>query len=183
MRRRPPGPAVQRRGRFRRRCLRVLLIPVLIFTGAAISMHFQPPNAEVPKGIAEAMLPGDVVVATRNVQARKAYLAHATLEPATRRGRRPDCMGGSAATALTSAGDGNGLTDSDNVARQWPLQGMADPDVADGKRLFIGTAPRDRGDADISLTIFGVDPARPGFLSPGHRRRPVAAGGSGCPDP
>ena len=71
-----------------------------------------------------------------------------------------------AADVMISAQDANALTDGGNVARQWLLQAMADPDVADGIGLFIGNVPWDRVDADISLTTFGIDPAKPAFLSP-----------------
>jgi putative ABC transport system permease protein len=70
------------------------------------------------------------------------------------------------ADVMISAADANGLTDGGNVARQWLLQAMADPDVADGMGLFIANAPWDRGDADISLTTFGVDPAKPSYVAP-----------------
>ncbi|KAB2884708.1 MAG: FtsX-like permease family protein [Albidovulum sp.] len=70
------------------------------------------------------------------------------------------------ADVMISAGDANSLTDGGNVARQWLLQAMADPDVADGMGFFIANVPWDRGDKDISLTTFGVDPAKPGFLAP-----------------
>ena len=70
------------------------------------------------------------------------------------------------ADVMISAGDANALTDGGNVARQWLLQAMADPDVADGTGLFIANVPWDRGEKDISLTTFGVDPAKPGFLAP-----------------
>ena len=70
------------------------------------------------------------------------------------------------ADVMISAADANGLTDGGNVARQWLLQAMADPDVIDGMGVFIANAPWDRGDADISLTTFGVDPARPAFVAP-----------------
>jgi putative ABC transport system permease protein len=71
-----------------------------------------------------------------------------------------------AADVMISAADANALTDGGNVARQWLLQAMADPDVVDGMGLFIGNVPWDRGDADISLTTFGVDPAKPDLLAP-----------------
>ena len=70
------------------------------------------------------------------------------------------------ADVMISATDANALNDGGNVARQWLLQAMADPDVTEGAGLFIGNVPWDRGDADISLTTFGVDPARPGFIAP-----------------
>lgn len=69
------------------------------------------------------------------------------------------------ADLMISAGDANSLTDGGNVARQWLLQAMADPDVADGIGLFIANVPWDRGDQDISLTTFGLDPAKPGFVA------------------
>lgn len=67
---------------------------------------------------------------------------------------------------MISAGDANSLTDGGNVARQWLLQAMADPDVSDGMGLFIANVPWDRGDKDISLTTFGIDPVKPAFLAP-----------------
>jgi putative ABC transport system permease protein len=71
------------------------------------------------------------------------------------------------ADIMISAGDANSFTDGGNVARQWLLQAMADPDVSDGVGLFVANVPWDRGEKDISLSTFGVDPAKPGFLSPG----------------
>ena len=70
------------------------------------------------------------------------------------------------ADIMISAGDANSLTDGGNVARQWLLQAMADPDVVDGASLFIANVPWDRGDKDISLTTFGVNPVKTDFLAP-----------------
>ena len=70
------------------------------------------------------------------------------------------------ADIMISAGDANSLTDGGNVARQWLLQAMADPDVVDGASLFIANVPWDRGDKDISLTTFGVNPVKTGSLAP-----------------
>ena len=42
------------------------------------------------------------------------------------------------------------LTDGGNVARQWLLQAMADPDVADGMGLFVANVPWDRGEKPTS---------------------------------
>ena len=70
------------------------------------------------------------------------------------------------ADIMISAGDSNALTDGGNVARQWLLQAMADPDVDDGMGLFLANVPWDRGEKDISLSTFGVDPAKPGFIAP-----------------
>lgn len=71
-----------------------------------------------------------------------------------------------AADIMISAADANALSDGGNVARQWLLQAMSDPDVRDGTGLFIANVPWDRGDKDVSLTTFGVDPAKPDFLAP-----------------
>jgi len=71
------------------------------------------------------------------------------------------------ADVVISAADANSLTDGGNVARQWLLQAMADPDVSDGMGLFVGSVPWDRGDTDLSLTTFGIDPTRPDFVAPG----------------
>lgn len=71
-----------------------------------------------------------------------------------------------AADVMISAPDANSLTEGGNVARQWLLQSLADPDVLDGIGLFVGNVPLDRQDADISLTTFGVDPAKPDFMAP-----------------
>ena len=56
------------------------------------------------------------------------------------------------ADVMISAADANGLTDGGNVARQWLLQAMADPDVTDGMGRFIGNVPWDRADVDIGFT-------------------------------
>ena len=70
------------------------------------------------------------------------------------------------ADLMISAADANGLTDGGNVARQWLLQALADPDVTDGMGLFLANVPWDRGDKDISLTTFGIDPIKPDFITP-----------------
>lgn len=70
------------------------------------------------------------------------------------------------ADIMISATDANAMAEGGNVARQWLLQALGDPEVADGVGLFVGNVPWDRGEKDISLTTFGVDPARPGFLAP-----------------
>lgn len=67
---------------------------------------------------------------------------------------------------MISAGDANSLTDGGNVARQWLLQAMADPDVTDAMGLFLANVAWDRGEKDISLSTFGVDPVKPGFINP-----------------
>ncbi len=69
------------------------------------------------------------------------------------------------ADIMISASDASTLTDGGNVARQWLLQALGDPDVAAGMGLFIANVPWDRGEKDISLTTFGVDPTKTEFLS------------------
>lgn len=70
------------------------------------------------------------------------------------------------ADVMISAPDANALTDGGNVARQWLLQALADPDVTEGMGLFIGNVPWDRRESDISLTTFGIDPSKPDFVAP-----------------
>ena len=70
------------------------------------------------------------------------------------------------ADLMISAEDANAFNEGGNVARQWLLQAMADPDVAEGMGLFLGNVPWDRATKDITFTTFGVDPAQPAFLSP-----------------
>lgn len=69
------------------------------------------------------------------------------------------------ADIMISAGDASTLTDGGNVARQWLLQAMGDPDVSAGMGLLIANVPWDRGEKDISLTTFGVDPIKKEFLA------------------
>lgn len=69
------------------------------------------------------------------------------------------------ADVMISAVDANALAEGGNVARQWMLQAFADPDVVAGMGLFVGNAPWDRGDKDISFTTFGIDPGQPDFLA------------------
>lgn len=70
------------------------------------------------------------------------------------------------ADIMISAGDANSLTDGGNVARQWLIQAMADPDVTDAMGLFLANVAWDRGEKDISLSTSGVDPVKPGFINP-----------------
>ncbi|SSC72831.1 unnamed protein product [Ciceribacter sp. T2.26MG-112.2] len=69
------------------------------------------------------------------------------------------------ADIMISASDASTLTDGGNVARQWLLQAMGDPDVSAGMGLLIANVPWDRGEKDISLTTFGVDPVKKEFLA------------------
>lgn len=71
------------------------------------------------------------------------------------------------ADIMISAGDANALTEGGNVARQWMLQALADPDVAAGMGLFVGTVQWDRGDNSIAFTTFGIDPTETEFIAPG----------------
>jgi putative ABC transport system permease protein len=71
------------------------------------------------------------------------------------------------ADIMISAPDANALTEGGNVARQWMLQALADPDVVDGMGLFVGNVPWDRGEKDITFTGFGIDPAKPQFVKSG----------------
>lgn len=70
------------------------------------------------------------------------------------------------ADLMISAEDANAFNEGGNVARQWLLQAMADPDVTDGMGLFLGNVPWDRATKDITFATFGVDPAHPAFLAP-----------------
>jgi putative ABC transport system permease protein len=70
------------------------------------------------------------------------------------------------ADIMISADDANSLADGGNVARQWLLQAIADPDVTDGMGLFLANVAWDRGEKDISLSTFGVDPVKPGLINP-----------------
>ncbi|WP_075214434.1 FtsX-like permease family protein [Mongoliimonas terrestris] len=70
------------------------------------------------------------------------------------------------ADIMISAPDANTLTEGGNVARQWLLQALADPEVTAGMGLFIANVTWQRADKALVLTTFGIDPALPGFLDP-----------------
>ncbi|WP_439501567.1 FtsX-like permease family protein [Aminobacter ciceronei] len=70
------------------------------------------------------------------------------------------------ADIIISAADANAIADGGNVARQWMLQALANPDVIAGMGLFVANVPWDRGQTDISLTTFGIDPFKQDFISP-----------------
>lgn len=70
------------------------------------------------------------------------------------------------ADIIISAADANAIADGGNVARQWMLQALANPDVIEGMGLFVANVPWDRGQTDISLTTFGIDPFKQDFISP-----------------
>jgi len=69
------------------------------------------------------------------------------------------------ADIMISAGDANSMTEGGNVARQWLLQSLADPDVESGMGLFIGTVSWQRANRTLGLTTYGIDPIQPKFLS------------------
>ncbi|UWR25186.1 FtsX-like permease family protein [Sulfitobacter sp. S223] len=69
------------------------------------------------------------------------------------------------ADIMISAGDANSMTEGGNVARQWLLQSLADPDVESGMGLFIGTVSWQRTNRTLGLTTYGIDPIQPKFLS------------------
>lgn len=69
------------------------------------------------------------------------------------------------ADIMISAGDANAMNEGGNVARQWLLQALADPDVEAGTGLFVGNVTWQRGEKSLGLTTYGIDPAQPHFLS------------------
>ncbi|MFN4156645.1 MAG: FtsX-like permease family protein [Paracoccaceae bacterium] len=70
------------------------------------------------------------------------------------------------ADIMISAADANALAEGGNVARQWMLQALADPDVVDGMGLFLANVPLTYKDKNISLTTFGIDPGQTEFIAP-----------------
>ncbi|WP_435256866.1 FtsX-like permease family protein [Thioclava sp. FR2] len=70
------------------------------------------------------------------------------------------------ADIMISASDSNALNEGGNVARQWMLQAMEDPDVTAGMGLFLANTNWQREPANLALTTFGIDPAQPEFLAP-----------------
>ncbi len=71
------------------------------------------------------------------------------------------------ADIMISAMDANALSEGGNVARQWMLQALADPDVVSGMGLFVANAPWEGEGSDISLTTLGIDPGQASFIAPG----------------
>lgn len=71
------------------------------------------------------------------------------------------------ADIMISASDANALAEGGNVARQWLLQALADPDVVEGMGLFVGNVPWDRGGNTISFTTFGIGPSQTAFIAQG----------------
>jgi putative ABC transport system permease protein len=69
------------------------------------------------------------------------------------------------ADIMISAGDANSMTEGGNVARQWLLQALADPDVVTGTGLFVGNVSWQRATKTLSLTTYGLDPAQGHFFS------------------
>ena len=70
------------------------------------------------------------------------------------------------ADIMVSAADGNTMTDGSNVARAHLWRALADPEVADGTALFVGTVTWSRGSGDTPLQTFGIDPVATGFVVP-----------------
>ncbi|SFR53667.1 FtsX-like permease family protein [Litoreibacter janthinus] len=70
------------------------------------------------------------------------------------------------ADIMISADDANSMTEGGNVARQWLLQALADPEVEVGTGLFIGNVTWLRTNASLGLTTYGLDPAQSKFLAP-----------------
>lgn len=70
------------------------------------------------------------------------------------------------ADIMISANDSEALNEGSNVARQWMLQALADPDVVAGMGLFYGNVTWQRTPSNITLATFGVDLAQPEFLAP-----------------
>ena len=70
------------------------------------------------------------------------------------------------ADILISAGDGNTMTDGSNVARAHLWRALADPEVVDGKALYVGTVTWSRESGDTPLQTFGIDPLASGFVTP-----------------
>ena len=69
------------------------------------------------------------------------------------------------ADIMISAPDANSMTEGGNVARQWLLQSLADPDVTAGLGLFINNVSWQRETRSIGLTTYGIDPVQTGFLA------------------
>lgn len=70
------------------------------------------------------------------------------------------------ADIMISSGDANSMTEGGNVARQWLLQALADPQVASGTGLFIGTVSWQRQTKTLGLTTYGLDPTNGDFFAP-----------------
>lgn len=70
------------------------------------------------------------------------------------------------ADIMISAGDGNTMTDGSNVARAHLWRALADPQVADGTALYVGTVTWSRESGDTQLQTFGIDPVATGFVAP-----------------
>lgn len=70
------------------------------------------------------------------------------------------------ADIMVSAADGNTMTDGSNVARAHLWRALADPEVANGTALFVGTVTWSRESGDTALQTFGIDPVATGFVTP-----------------
>jgi len=70
------------------------------------------------------------------------------------------------ADIMISAGDGNTMTDGSNVPRALLWRALADPEVADGVALYVGTVTWSRESGDTALQTFGIDPVATAFVRP-----------------
>ena len=69
------------------------------------------------------------------------------------------------ADIMISSGDANSMTEGGNVARQWLLQALGDPQVVSGAGLFVGNVSWQRPTKTLGLTTYGLDPTI-GFFAP-----------------
>ncbi len=69
------------------------------------------------------------------------------------------------ADIMISSGDANSMTEGGNVARQWLLQALGDPEVVSGAGLFVGNVSWQRPTKTLGLTTYGLDPTV-GFFAP-----------------
>lgn len=69
------------------------------------------------------------------------------------------------ADIMISSGDANSMTEGGNVARQWLLQALGDPQVVSGAGLFVGNVSWQRPTKTLGLTTYGLDPTV-GFFAP-----------------
>jgi putative ABC transport system permease protein len=70
------------------------------------------------------------------------------------------------ADIMVSAADGNTMTDGSNVARAHLWRALADPQVAEGTALHVGTVTWPRESGDTALQTFGIDPVATAFVTP-----------------
>ena len=71
------------------------------------------------------------------------------------------------ADIMISSGDANSMTEGGNVARQWLLQALGDPEVVAGTGLFVGNITWQRPTKTLGLTTYGLDPTTGNFFASG----------------